>query len=528
MGIVGLILLVACVNLASLMLARAAARSHEMSVRVALGASRWALARQVLTESLALSASGALLGLAFAYWGSRSLVGLLTEGYLTPVILDLSPDWRVLSLTASVAILTGVLFGLAPAWRASRQDPASILQQTTRSLTGATGKLGKALIITQVALSLTVMLGAGLLVRSFRKLCSIDPALQQSVLELNLYPRPGGYQNLDMNGYHRQLVARILSLPGVLSAAFSDRSLPSQEGWIDAVSTMAGASSPDAGVMAKEAMVTPGFFATLGIRLIRGRNFEDADDEHHPHVAIVSSSLAGRLFPSGNALGQRIRFGFMPELQNLEIVGIASNSRLFDLHNAAAPVVYVACSQYPQWTQEGHLFVRTREAPEALARAVGHEIESLGHEYPSSTKTIAQEVDQALVEERVIALLSSFFAALALLLASIGLYGLMSYTVTRRTREIGIRMTLGAPPRSVLWVVLREALALALAGLGIGIPCALAASRLLASMLFGLSPHDLPTLAAVSLLLLTVALLAGYLPARRASRIDPMAAVRVE
>jgi len=528
MGIVGLILLVACVNLASLMLARAAARSHEMSVRVALGANRWALACQVLTESLALSAFGALLGLAFAYWGSRLLVSLLTEGYLTPVVLDLSPDWRVLSLTASVAILTGILFGLAPAWRASRQDPASVLQQSTRSLAGGTGNLGKALIVAQVALSLTVLLGAGLLVRSFRKLCSIDRGIQQSVLELELYPRPGGYQNLDMTSYHRQLLARIADVPGVLLAAFADASLPGQGGWGDTVSTMGAASNPDAGVMAEEAMVSPDFFPTLGMSLVRGRNFEDTDDEHHPRVAIVSSSLAGRLFSSGNALGQRIRFGFMPELQNLEIVGIASNTRLFNLHNAAAAVIYVSCLQYPQWTQQGHLFVRTREAPAALARAVGHEIESLGHEYPLSTKTVAQEVDQALVEEHVIALLSSFFAALALLLASIGLYGLLSYAVTRRTREIGIRMTLGAPPRNVLWAVLREALAMALVGTCLGIPCALVACRLLASILFGLSPHDLPTLAAVSLLLLMVALFAGYLPARRASHTDPMAAVRTE
>jgi predicted permease len=528
MGIVGLILLVACVNLASLMLARAAARSHEMSVRVALGASRWALARQVLIESFVLSACGALLGLAFAYGGSRWLVSLLTEGYLTPVVLDLSPDWRVLSLTASVAILAGILFGLAPAWRASRQDPASLIQQNARSLAGATGKLGKALIVTQVALSLTVLLGAGLLVRSFQKLCSIDPGLQQRVLELSLYPRPGGYQNLDMKGYRRQLIEQVSNTPGVASAAFSDVSILEQGGWRDAVSTLSATTGPYAGVMTSAAMVSPGLLRTLGISLLRGRNFDWTDDEQHPHVAIVSSSLAERLFPSGNALGQRIRFGFMPQLQDLEVVGIASNARLFDLHNAAAPVIYLPYLQYPAWAERGCLLVRTEQAPEAVARTVGHEIESLGHEYPLSTKTIAQEVSQALVEERVIAMLSSFFGALALLLASIGLYGLMSYAVTRRSREIGIRMTLGAPPGNVLRAVLREALALALFGIGLGIPCALASSRLIASMLFGLSSHDLPTVATVSLVLLVVALFAGYLPARRASRIDPMAAVRME
>jgi len=528
MGIVGLILLVACVNLASLMLARAAARSHEMSVRVALGANRWTLARQVLTESLALSALGAMLGMAFAYWGSRLLVSLLTEGYLTPVILDLRPDWHVLLLTASVAILTGILFGLAPAWRASRQDPTAVIQQTARALAGGTGKLGKALVVTQVALSLVVLLGAGLLVRSFRKLCAINPGLEQSVLELSLSPRPGGYQNVDMNSYRRQLLARVSSIPGVISAGFSDASFPEEQGWRDTVSTMAAATNPDAGVMANAATVSRGLIPTLGLALILGRNFEDSDDEHHPHVAIISSGLAKRLFPSGDALGQRVRFGFMPEYQNLEVVGVASDSRLFDLHNAAPPVIFIPVLQYPDSMRFSQLFVRTREAPEALAKAVGIEIESLGHEYPLTTNTIPQKVSQALVEERVIAMLSSFFGALALLLASIGLYGLMSYAVTRRTREIGIRMTLGASPATVLGGVLREVLTLVLIGLGLGIPCALAASRLLASTLFGLSPHDLPTLAGVAILLLTVALVAGYLPARRASHIDPMDAVRTE
>ncbi len=528
MGIVGLILLVACVNLASLMLARAAARSQEMGVRVALGASRWALARQVLSESLALSASGALLGLALAYWGSRMLVSLMTEGYLSPVMLDLRPDWRVLALTASVAILTGILFGLAPAWRCSREDPASVLQQNARSLMGTTGKLGKALIVAQIALSLILLLGAGLLARSFQKLCSVDPGMEERVLEVGLYPRPGGYQNLDMNAYHRQLLERISSLPGVDSVAFSDASIGEGRDWKDTVSKISDASSPSAGIMANEAMVSPGFMPTLGISLVRGRDFDWTDDEHHPRVAIVSRSLAERLFPSGNAIGQRIRFSFMPEFQNLEVVGIANNARLFDLHNVAAPVIYLPYPQYPKSTENGDLLVRTKLPPETLSRTVGQAIESLGHEYPLGMKTVARVVSQALVEERVIAMLSGFFAGLALLLASVGLYGLMSYAVTRRSREIGVRVALGAQRPTVLWLVLREALALGLFGIALGIPCALAASRLIASMLFGISTGDLPTIAAVSLVLLAVASLAGYLPARRASRIDPMVALRAE
>jgi predicted permease len=525
-GIVGLILLVACVNLANLMLAHAAVRSHEMTVRVAIGASRWSLARQVLTESLSLSLTGALLGLAFAYWGSRLLLLLMTQGNSFLVTLDLSPDFRVLSLTISVAILTGILFGLAPAWRCSRQDPASMLQQNARNPGGATGKLSKGLIITQVALSLVLLLGAGLFIRSFESLRSVDLGFQkESVLEISLSPRPGGYDKLDMNSYHKQLTERISTVPGVRSVGYSDNPL-SEAGWRDIVSAMSSDPAAGVNVKANGTMVSPGFFQTLGIQLLHGRDFDQTDDQHHPRLAIVNSSLAQRLFPNGDAIGKTVRVGFMPEYQNIEIVGIASNARIVDLRDAAAPVIFLSYLQYPpQW---GNLIVRTNEPPEELAKIVGQAIESLGHEYPLRTKTISQVISGEIVEERVTAMLSGFFGALALLLASIGLYGLMSYAVTRRTREIGIRVALGAQRENVLWIVMRETLALVLFGIAIGVPTALAATRLIASTLFGLSPGDLPTILGVSLLLLVVAMFAGYLPARRASGIDPMDALRTE
>jgi predicted permease len=529
MGIVGLILLVACVNLASLQLARAAARSHEMSVRVALGATRWPLARQVLTESLALSACGALLGLALAYWGSHLLVALMTEGSVSPVMLDLRPDWRVLLLTASVAVLAGILFGLAPAWRCSHENPASALQQTSRGLTSPTGMLGRALIVTQVALSLVLLLGAGLLVRSFRKLCSSNLGFQnENVLQFDLAPRPGAYKHLDLKSYHQQVIQRISSLPGVESVVYADFSVSWPEKWDGKVSRITEAPSLSTGLMANAAPITPGFFHTLGITLIRGRDFDWNDSGDHlmdpMHVAILSRSLAKRLFPSGNALGQRIRFSFMPDTQNIEVVGVASNARLLDLHDPDPAVIYLPCNQAP-WL---FLFVRSRRAPGTLARVVENKIHSLGRDDVLGAKTIDEEISQALVEDRAIAMLSGFFGGLALLLASIGLYGVMAYSVSRRTREIGIRAALGARRTNLVWLVLREALALALVGIAIGIPSGLAANRLIASMLFGVSPGDLPTIAAVSLLLFASAMLAGYLPARRASRADPVVALRHE
>jgi predicted permease len=278
-AIVGLILFVACVNLANLMLARAAARSHEMSVRVALGASRWSLAGQVLTESLALSLTGALLGLAFAYWGSHLLLLLIAQGVSVPVSLDLSPDPRVLLVTMAVAILTGVLFGLAPAWHSSREDPAWVLQQSTRSVSGGAGKLGKALIIGQVALSLILLITAGLFVSSFQRLRSVNLGFQRAtLLEIGLYPVPGGYEKLDMSSYHKSLIDRVSSVPGVLSVSFSTGTIPSSDTWHEAVSPMAIDPSTTNHLIAYAAEVSPGFFKTLGVPLLQGREFLQSDD----------------------------------------------------------------------------------------------------------------------------------------------------------------------------------------------------------------------------------------------------------
>jgi predicted permease len=528
-GIVALILLAACVNLANLMLARSAARSHEMSVRIALGATRWTLARQALVEGLVLSLAGALLGLVFAYWGSRLLVILMTQGSLTPITLNLTPDLRVLALTVSVAILTGILLGLAPGRRSSRQDPASTLRQNARSVAGAVGGLSKALIVTQVTLSLVLLLGAGLLVRSFQRLRSINLGFQRdSLLEISLSPKPGGYQSLDMNSYDQQLIVRIADIPGVRSVSLADNPIPGPQFYKENASPASADPTTGVRVLASQAMVLPSFFATLGTTLVRGRDFTATDDTQHSGVVILNSSLANILFPRGDALGQHIRFGFMPTFQNLEIIGLASDARLFDLREPPTPIIYFPVRQYPDKAHWGTLFVRTSARPESIVTAVGREIESLGHEYPLRTKTASQVISDVLVEERVVAMLSTFFAALALVLASIGLYGLMSYAVTRRTREIGTRVALGAQRQNILWIVLRETIALTLFGIALGIPCALAASRLIASTLFNVSPNDAPTLIAVSLLLLAVALLAGYLPARRASTIDPIIALRTE
>lgn len=528
LAIVGLILLLACANLANLMLARTVARSHEMSLRKALGASRWRLVRQALTESLLLSFAGALLGFAFAHWGSIVLVTQMTQNSVPPVTLDLRADLRVLGVGISLALLSGILFGLAPTWRASRESPGAVLRTIPPNSTTGTARLGKALIVVQVALSFILVIAAGLLVRTFQKLRSVNLGFEQDrILEVGLNPRPGGYQNLNLRNYRMQLIGRVSSIPGVRSATVGGV-VPWPDARKDTVSVGSVDPNSESALMANAAMISPGFFQTLGIRLIGGRDFDWNDDEKHPPVAIISGDIADRLFPNGGAIGQRIRFGPISDSQAQEIVGIAGNARIFNLRDPAMNVVYIPALQNFKASQRVTLLIRSTGDPEVLARNVAHEVDSFGQEYVLRTQTASQLTAATLTPERIIAALSSFFAGLALLLASIGLFGLMSYTVARRTREIGIRLALGEKQVGILWEMLRGAVVPTLAGLATGIVGALGLSRFLSSILFGIVPTDSITFVAVSLLLTSVAFVACYIPARRATRVDPAVALRHE
>ena len=526
-SIAGLILLIACVNLASLMLARAAGRTHEMGVRVALGASRGRLARQLLTESVLLSALGAAVGFGLACWGSVALKNFVTGGYLVPSALNVNPDLRVLGFTAALAILTGILFGLAPVWRLARRSAAGALRENSRTLGNPAGRFGKGLICIQVALSLVLLMGAGLFIRSLEKLNSVDPGFQtQSVLDMQLFSRPHGYENLDNLSYYSELLQRVSRLPGVAGAALSHFRPTGGYEWQEAVS--ASPSSMVPGLRAGLAWVSPGFFETLGIRLMSGRDFNWQDNAHSPRVAILSQSLAGRLFPAEEAIGRRINIGAEPEWQNVEVVGIVTDTHLYSVRSRNTSTAYVNALQTEDFAHWSSLEVRAAGNPMAVAAAARNAVNGLSHEYVLMMGTLEQVKDQALSTERLTAMLSELFGGLALLLVATGLYGLMAYNVAQRTREMGIRMALGAPQASILWMVLRETLTLIMIGLAIGIPCALMAAKLIAHMLFGLSPHDPLTLGAVLLALVFATVLAGYLPARRATKVDPMVALRYE
>jgi putative ABC transport system permease protein len=414
---------------------------------------------------------------------------------------------------------------VAPAWNLTHRGSATVPRQSPRVVRG-TRRYGKALVCSQVALSLVVLMSAGLLVRSVEQLRSTDPGFRRNdVLLLGLFPKPGGYKNLDNVTYYRELTNQIASLPSVRSVGISHH-VPAMNIQGKVLVSAIPANHQAEGYDADLQMVGPRLFETLGMKLLQGRDFSWSDDDHAEHVAILSNSLAGRLFPATSALGRHVNAGSDSQYQNLEVIGIVNDASYWNVREKYSPEIYVPALQgYIQWSE---LLVRTTGDPRSAAPGIRQAVENMGHEYVTSSRPLSEHIDRSLVQERVTAILSEFFGALALLLASIGLYGLISFGVACRTREIGIRTALGAQRRAVLWMILREALALVLIGIALGVPCAFATAHLIASRLFGISPNDPVTLGVVVVALLLAAVFAAFAPARRAMRVDPMVALRHE
>jgi predicted permease len=523
MAMVGLLLLIACANLANLMLARAAGRRHEFGIRLALGSGKWRIVRQMLTEGLLLSVSGAVLGVVIADWAGRLLLDTMWTG-LVPMALDATPDPRVLTFTALASLMTGLLFGVSPAWGIFRSVPAGALRQHGRTVHGSAMKLGKVLISAQVALSLVLVIGAVLFVRSLQNLRSAAVGFRRAGLVLlQLYPQSGseGQPMPNRVAYYRELAERLRSIPGVDSVSYSHMGPVLSYEFTEPALVAASQTPP---VQAVFEAVGPGFFDLAGMRLLAGREFDWRDHDAGQPVAIVSESLSRHLFASANPLGRRIDFGTR---KGLEIVGVVNSASLWMPQSREPMAVYLALMQIPTYNSSS-IDIRITRDPAVILPAARRVLESFGRHLVLRAETLDQRSAMFLATDRMIAMLSSFLGGLALLLASIGLYGLMSNAVARRTPEIGLRMALGAQTGGVQALILKEVMWMVLAGMVVGIPAALGGSRLISSMLYGVAANDAPIILLSSAILLAVAVLAGYVPARRASRIDPMTALRSE
>jgi predicted permease len=528
LGISGAALLIACLNLASMMLSRSAARSHEMGVRVALGASRWRIARQLLIESSVLAAGGTLLGVVLADWGSRALRSfILGETMDIPVITKFGVDWRVLGFTAVAMILATLIFGFAPAWSAASEDPRVALQNGMRLSGVRHRRLGNVLVIIQVALSVSLITGAGLLIHSLENLDHVNPGFRMhGLVRAILDAKPGHHKGPDRVAYYHELTDRVSQLPGVRAAGMGSFSLGGSLWWptesIQPQGKRYGASEADF------AMAMSGFLRTAGIHLLCGRGFNWQDGARSPRVAILSENFARELAPGCEALGKSLKITSEPKWPAVQVVGIVNNASLFDIRRHFPFTVYVPLAQYGNHMRSAELYVDTNAAPAVAAKEISDAVRSLGQQYVTGFETVSGFIHRWFVDQQVTATLSGFLGGLALFLAAIGLYGLMAYSVSRRTNEIGIRMALGAPPGSIQRMILGETLRLLLAGVVIGLPCALGVARLIAHLLYGVSPDDPGTLALAVCALVSVATLGGFIPARRAARVNPMTALRHE
>ncbi len=527
MSVVGLVLLIACVNLANLLLARATRREKEMGVRVALGAGRARLVRQLLTESIVLSLAGGAAGLLLAFW-FRSLLWSFRPPFLLANAIDLTLDARVLAFTGGISLLTGLLFGVVPAIKASDPDLNEILKVRGRggSVALTRNPLRSSLVIAEVALAILALVGAGLFLRSMANAQRLDTGFESKnlfVLGFDLasqrYEAERGHQ------FFREAIERAKAVSGVRAASVASNA-PLGGSILWTTFKEGQQDNPNyRGTLIQYTTVTPGYFETMRIPLRRGRDFTDFDREDTPIVAIITEAMAKHFWPGEDAIGKRFaRYG-SPKL--LEVVGVVSNSVLLQIGEDPQPAIYLPMRQ--NYEPAATLIVRTTGDPTTVLSTVRTQIQQLDRNLAlTNVQTIGQILDQGLWAPRMGAALLGVFGLLALVLASVGIYGVMAYSVAQRTNEIGIRMALGAQPRSILGLVLQHGLVLTLTGVAAGLISAFALARLLASLLFGVSAHDPITFVGVSALLVAVAVVACYVPARRAMRVDPIIALRYE
>ena len=529
LGISGLVLLIACANLANLMLARASAREQQITIRLALGATRSRMIRELLSESILLAVAGSLCGLFLAFAVSRMLVAFLSTAN-NQIFLDLGTDWRVLGFATALAVLTTVLFGLAPALRATRVEPAALLQSGSRGMTGGRGRfsLRRILVVSQVALSVVLLMGALLFARSLRNLTTLNIGFQQNgILVTNVDFKRLHLPEAGFVEYKRQLVKAVKAIPGVESVANAIMVPFGGETWNNDV--LLEGSEQDAGV-AWENFLGRGYFQTLGTPLLAGRDFDDRDTANSPKVAIVNQAFVRKILKGADPMGKRFRIHEPPGKPRplYEIVGVTGDNKFQDMHEEYLPFMYFPETQQEKPGPDDQIIIRSALPLGSLMASIKQAMNSVNPGIDLNFKVFKTQVYNSLVQDELMATLSGFFGFLAALLAAIGLYGVISYMVLQRTKEIGIRMAIGAGRGDVVGMILKEAGVLTVTGLMIGTTLALASAQVVKSLLYGLKPRDPLTMVIAVVTLAAVAAFASFLPAYRASRLDPLKALHYE
>ncbi|HEX6163354.1 MAG TPA: ABC transporter permease [Vicinamibacterales bacterium] len=531
LGIVGLVLTIACANMANLLLAQSVTRRKELAVRLSLGAGRWRLVRQLLVESVMLSAIGAAAGLLVATWGSRAIVGLLSTR--TQIVeVNLAMDWRVFAFTTAVGVITGLLFGVAPAFRGTRLTPADALRDHSRGVVSGGGRfqLGHALVALQVALSFVLVFGSTLFVRTLVALTSQEMGFESSrVMVGNVDLRRTGVAPEHRLAMFTQVREALNAVPGVEAAASSFVTPVSGSTWNLAIRVPDYPANDRMGVLFNG--VSPGYFKAMGTPILVGRDIAETDRQGAPGVVVVNEAFAKKYFNGENPVGRSFTIlGFTATRPDrpMEIVGMVADTKYQRLREAAQPIMYGAFAQEREHNSSSRIAIRTAGSPVDSRNAIVQAIAAVNKDIAVDLKRLDEDLGANVLQERLVATLSAFFGGLALLLAALGLYGVMSYTVTRRRNEIGIRMALGAEPGSVVGLVLTNVALITVAGLAIGAAASVGSGRFINSLLYNLAASDRTMIAVTAVTLAAAAAIAGYLPARRAARIDPMAALREE